>query len=80
MFTVIVGTVTESNEILVDKDKIEIIFKQSQLTQKPKAAATLIGQQSETEYEEIYMLIINGVAFPFYEKEVRDKAYEELIK
>ena len=80
MFTTIVGTVTESNEILVDKDKIAIIFKQSQMTQKPKSASTLIGQQSETEYEEIYMLVINGVAFPFYEKESRDAAYEQLIR
>ena len=35
MFTTIAGTVTESNEILVDRDKIAIIFKQSQMTQKP---------------------------------------------
>jgi hypothetical protein len=80
MFTRVEGVVTETNDMLVNKHKIEIIFKQSQLTRKPRQTPTLIGQQSEEEYEEIYMLIINGVAIPFYEKEARDRAFEILIK
>jgi hypothetical protein len=79
MFTLIKGTVTETGDCLINKHKIESIFKQSQLTKKPQTQ-TLIGQQSEPEYEEVYFIIINGVGIVFYDKEKRDEAFELLIK